>query len=101
METEIKNEVTEKNISEPVEKKRTFINLAVTPEEKTQITKEAVSVCKISVSEYCRTKIFMPRPEEKTETITEVFTDEEKEIYENTLKELKAENTKLKDELSM
>ena len=85
--------------SEVAEKKRQFINFTVTPEEKLQITKEAVSVCKISVSEYCRTKIFMPKPEINPEIVEEAFPNEEKEIYENTIKEIKEENTKLKDEV--
>ena len=81
------------------DKKRTFLNISVSPNEKLQVTKEAVSGCGISVSEYCRTKIFTPKPEQNIEQVIDFVSDPEREVYENKIKELKETNSLLNEEL--
>jgi hypothetical protein len=99
---EIKNEQDNKNRTENLsesDKKRTFINIAVTPEEKISVTKSAITDCGISVSEYCRTKIFTPKREQNIETTVDVLTDPEKEIYEKKITEQTNQINLINDEL--
>lgn len=97
-------ETTKENIkTETAEDKREFINIAVTKEQKTAIQKEAIEVCGISISEYCRTKILTPKADPQAETVVNTVNDEERELYEvrmkkdaDTIKKLTEENVQLK-----
>ena len=83
-----------------IEKKREIISVQVTPEEKRTITRMAVKDCGISVSEFVRTKVFMEqKPVTTNEVIESPITDEEREIYEEKISEVNAENRKLKDDI--
>ena len=101
METKSENTETTK-VVESKEDKREFINIAVSKEQKIAISKEAITKCGISVSEYCRTKILTPKSENQ-ETVINTVNDEERDLYEDrmkidseTIKALTEENVKLK-----
>lgn len=100
METTEKKEEKSPILSD-VERKRETISFQVTPKEKTQITYMAIKDCGISVSEFIRTKIFVePKTlEPQDEVLPNPMDDEERAIYEEKLKEITAENVRLKDEL--
>lgn len=84
------------------EKRRETITFQLTPSEKRELTTIAVQECGISVSEFIRTRIFAPvvKEKESTETIESQFSDEERLIYEEKIKEQKALIKSLTDELT-
>lgn len=99
-----KKEVEPAKTGDPtVEKKREIISVQVSAEEKRLITRMAIKDCGISVSEFVRTKVFAEPAKQPTNEKGELsetpLTDEEKEMYEEKMTELNAENRKLKDEI--
>lgn len=98
METKEKTE-EKKPLNTDIERKRELITISVSPDEKRRITRMAVSDCGISVSEFIRTKVFLESPK-PTEPIQESpLKDEEREIYEEKIREFSEEIQTLKDTL--
>ena len=99
MKTELNTEKKNNGVnSSETEQKRAFLTVEVTPEQKLQVTKEAVEVCQTTVSDYCRTKIFMSKQENQTEIDGNGMSDEERKIYDETIIKLKKENNFLKEQ---
>jgi hypothetical protein len=91
-----------KKMTTETEKRRETITFQLTPSEKRELTTIAIQECGISVSEFIRTRIFAPvvKEKESTETIESQFSDEERLIYEEKIKEQKALIKSLTDELT-
>ncbi len=100
MNEQIKNNEAETPVL-PIEKekKREIISVQVTPEEKRKINIMALKDCGISVSEFVRTKIFLEPKKNSIEAPTEnPISDEEREMFKETLNSKNEEIKPLKDE---
>lgn len=85
MSTETTEKTETTSVVETKEEKREFINISVTKEQKSAITKAAITDCGVTVSEYCRTKILAPKQEPEEQKI--ISSDEETILaYEERLK---------------